>query len=34
MGLFDKYKEPVFLKESDDAAEEIELLQSLLEKVP
>ena len=34
MGLFDKYKEPVFLKESDDTAEEIELLQSLLKKAP
>ncbi len=34
MGIFDKYKEPVFLKESSNAAEEIELLQSLLEKAP
>lgn len=34
MGIFDKYKEPVFLKESSNAAEEIEMLQSLLEKVP
>ncbi|MCD2492969.1 NERD domain-containing protein [Lacrimispora sp. NSJ-141] len=34
MGIFDKYKEPVFLKESSNAAEEIDLLQSLLEKVP
>lgn len=34
MGIFDKYKEPVFLKESSNVTEEIEQLQSLLKKVP
>lgn len=34
MGIFDRYKEPVFLKESEGVEEEIKFLESLLEKAP
>ncbi|MEG1448718.1 MAG: hypothetical protein RSC41_05230 [Oscillospiraceae bacterium] len=34
MGVFDKLKEPVILKESSKAQEHLELLQQLLETAP
>ena len=34
MGLFDKLKEPIFLKETSDAKQQLEQLESLLASVP